>query len=70
VLVEFGREDPQGAADQPDGTVGMSACPAPVHLAEPAAQQRQLIVPAAGQPLDLAGHGVQAEQTRTALPGG
>jgi hypothetical protein len=70
VLVEFGREDPQGAAHQPDGTVGMAARPAPVHLAEPAAQQRQPIVLAAGQLLDLAGHGVQAEQARTALPGG
>jgi hypothetical protein len=70
VLVEFGREDPHGAADQPDGTVGMSACPALIRLAEPAAQQRQPAGPPAGQLLDLAGHGVQAEQARTALPGG
>jgi hypothetical protein len=70
VLVEFGREDPHGAADQPDGTVGMSACPALIRLAEPAAQQRQPAGPPAGQLLDLAGHGVQAEQARTALTGG
>ena len=67
MLVQFGCEDGQGAADEPDGTVGMAAGPAPVHLAEPAVQHRQVGGAAFGKPLNFPGDRVKAKQARTAL---
>jgi hypothetical protein len=61
-MAEFGCEDGQGAADEPDGTVGMAAGPAPVDLAKPALQRRQVGGAAFGEPLDFPCDGVEAEE--------
>ena len=70
MLAEFGLEDVKRAADQPGCAVGMAAGAAAVDLAEPAPQQAEIGRAAFGEPLELAGDCVKAEEAWSALARG